>query len=273
MIRNISPLVALIFCGLVSLHSQSGFADSYVIDFATDDDGNLMTPGTTDLRTFDPYDDLFSSGVGVLLSTDSPDVRPLNLYDSEGLSNQDDDLQRLYQGAENDWVDGNLITPGPRAGEQLFNLLIINKDNTITTPNDNGTGGEMTLNFGIALTSFSFDFVDMDLGTRADIIFTDNSGGSPVSVTIPFSEFEDGSGSIHQTTDVIFGDRHANRILDITAPELGLSQFDEVTFDMRSSGGIGTLYFETVPEPSAALLFLLGGAGILFLRRPRQCRG
>lgn len=208
-----------------------------------------------------------------MLSTDSPGVRPLNLYDSEGTTNEDDDLQRKFTGSATDWADGNLTAAatGQRIGEQLFNLLIINKDTTITTPNDNGAGGAMTLNFGVALTSFGFDFVDMDLGTRADIIFTDNSLPAPLSVRIPFSDFEDGSGSIHEIPDVLFGNRHANRITDITAAELGLSQFDEVTFDMRSSGGIGTLYFETVPEPSAALLFLFGSAFLLLRRGRRKC--
>ncbi len=270
---SLSKLATATIFGLAFiLTGTSALADSYVIDFEKDDSGATLTAGSTDLRSYDPYDDLFAAGVGLLLSTDAPGSRPLNLYDTEGVTNEDDDLQRKFTGSATDWAGGNLTAAalGQAEGEVLDNILIINKNTTIGTPNDNAGGGKMILNFGVALSSFGFDFVDMDLSTSADLIFTDNSGSTPVSVTLSFADFEEGSGSIHETANVAFGNRNANRILDITAVELGLTQFDQVTFDMRSSGGIGTIYVESVPEPGSVLLLSAGFGMLLFRRRRRK---
>jgi len=158
------------------------------------------------------------------------------------------------------------LAGGTETNTIFNNLLIVNRDTVITNPNDNGSGGQFILRFDVALTEFSFDFVDMDAGDRADIIFTDRQTLN--SHTIPFTEFEAGSGSQHEVPGALFGNRHANSINGITAAELpGLSEFDEVTFDMRSSGGIGTVTFTLVPEPSLLSLLALAGAGLSGRRR------
>lgn len=242
----------------INLSSQLG-AQYFSIDFDTDDSGGSLISGTTDLGSVDPYANLFAAGVGVLLSTDNPSVHPLNLYDSETPGGFDDDLERDSQNT-GEWAGGSSISG------VYDNLLIINEFTDITIVDDEGTGGELRLDFGIALTSFGFDFVDMDAASGATLILTDTGSGN--SASIPFADFEDGSGSVHETTNVLFGNRHANEIRDILASEVGLTQFDRVVFDLTSSGGIGAAYFETVPEPGS--LMLLGGLVAGLVRRVRR---
>ena len=88
-------------------------------------------------------------------------------------------------------------------------------------------------------------------------------------MTIPFTDFESGSGSVHDA-GAAFGDRHGNRVLDITAAEVGLTKFDRMTFDLTSSGGIGTVFFSTIPEPSSAVLLLAALAPLASRRRSRR---
>ncbi|NNE91739.1 MAG: PEP-CTERM sorting domain-containing protein [Verrucomicrobiales bacterium] len=241
---------------------------TYQIDFETDQDGNPMTAGVTDLRVVNPYNELFGTASGVHLSTNSPSNRPLNLYDSEGTGGADTDLERSH-GGTGDWDGGNLTATvlGQPEGYILENLLIINTNTNISVPNDHGSGGTLTLNFDIALSSFGFEFVDLDSGLNATLVFTNTATSN--SQSISFADFEQGSGSIHETPNVLFGDRHANRVLGIEASELGLAQFDKVDFVMTSSGGIGTVEFQTVPEPSSAILLLFAGFYLLSARRPR----
>ncbi len=54
----------------------------------------------------------------------------------------------------------------------------------------------------------------------------------------------------------------------VLGADIGLTQFDRVTFDLNSSGGIGSVYGVAVPEPSSALLLALG-ACLAFVRRKR----
>ncbi|MEM0895718.1 MAG: hypothetical protein AAGJ79_02445 [Verrucomicrobiota bacterium] len=251
-----APAIAAIFSIFLSISSVE--AAPFAIDFDRDEAGSLLTAGSTDLRITDPYANLFSPGLGVLLSTNNEPANPLNLYDSEGAGGQDNDLERN----PGTW-DG-----GSEVATVFDNLLIVNTNSTISTPNDNGGGGQMTLDFGLALLSFGFDFVDLDASANATLILFSSATNS--SVSIPFTEFEDGSGSIHETSSVLFGDRHANSIRDITAAEIGLPSFDRVTFSLTSSGGIGTAYFDTVPEPDTGLTLLISAMALIHFRPRRK---
>jgi hypothetical protein len=98
--------------------------------------------GVTDLSLVDPYANLFGAGVGVLLSTDNPTVHPLNLYDSETTGGADDDLERDSTGS-GQWAGGSHI-------DAVFdNLLIVNEFADFTNVDDEGSGGEMRLDFGV----------------------------------------------------------------------------------------------------------------------------
>ena len=226
------------------------YGQQYVIDFDRDDDDNLLSAGAVNVEATQPYADVFDTGVGLILSTDAPATKPLNLYDTEGVGGQDDDLERNSQGT-GEWEGGSLTT------EALDNGLIINTDTNISVPNDAGSGGDMILTFGRPLVAFGFDFVDLDSSANATLVFRDT--GSATTASIPFANFEDGSGDpLFERTNVQFGNRNGNRILGIQAADLGMTQFDEVTFSMTSSGTIGTLYFETVPEPGTTGMALTG---------------
>jgi len=233
----------------------------YQLDFDFDEDGDALVAGSTNLAASPPYENLFAPGVGVTLTVSSAGGRPLNLYDTEGTGGADDDMERNSEGT-GEWAGGNAPTL------VVNNALIVNTNSTIGTPNDWAGGGTITMSFDRALTSFGFDQVDLDSSANGTLVFTDRSTSQ--SASVPFSAFEDGSGSIHETAGVLFGNRHANSIRDITATELGLTSFDQVQFVKTSSGGIATLFVDTVnsvPEPS---VFLLGALGLAPLLRRRR---
>ncbi|MEP5672108.1 MAG: PEP-CTERM sorting domain-containing protein [Luteolibacter sp.] len=214
-----------------------------------------------DLATNEPYRNLFAPGVGVRLSTDNPGSNPLNLYDTEGTGGADDDLERNSTGS-------GLWAGGSHLGLVVNNVLIINTNTDLTTPNDAAAGGTMVLDFDLSLSEFGFDFIDLDTSANGSITFSDISGGSG-STTIGFAQFEQGYGGVFERANVTFGDRYANRVLGITASDLGLTSFDRVSFNLTSSGGIGTIYATTVPEPSTSLVAILGLAGMALSRKRR----
>ncbi|MFK7935096.1 MAG: hypothetical protein AB8G22_16410, partial [Saprospiraceae bacterium] len=128
---------------------------TYSINFDTDPAGNALIAGTTNFTATQPYQNLFGTGSGVTFSTDNPTTKPLNLYDTEGNTNEDPDLERNSEGTGL-WEGGNLTN------DILYNSLIINTDTNISVPNDNGTGGDIVLDFDLMLSSFGFTFVDLD---------------------------------------------------------------------------------------------------------------
>ncbi|WP_411826460.1 hypothetical protein [Luteolibacter sp. AS25] len=240
--------------------SSALFAQStFFLDFEKDDQGNTLTAGIADITINEPYRNFFSAGVGVRLSTNDPSNFPLNIYDTEGSTLQDDDLERNSTGTGM-WEGGNDLNL------VVGNALIVNRDTTITTPNDSGLGGDIILNFDISLSQFGFDFIDLDRAANGRITFTDTASGAVQ--TIEFIEFE--TGGAFERTGVSFGDRHANQVLNITAADIGLTSFDEVKFSLDSSGGIGTIYATTIPEPSGSLLSLVGFTALVLGGRKRS---
>ncbi|MFD2256345.1 PEP-CTERM sorting domain-containing protein [Luteolibacter algae] len=251
----LSVTVALCFSPVLN-------AQTFVVDFETDDTGAPLVAGAVDLQAKQPYANLFGGDKGLTITSGNSATNPLNLYNTEATGGADDDLERNSTGT-GDWAGGSLTR------DVLHNVLIINTNTDLTTPNDSGSGGEFGLEFDVDLISFGFDFVDLDRSESGAITFLDTNTGR--SQTIQFTEFESGSGSVFEREGVLFGNRHANRVDEITATSLGLSSFDQITFTMKSSGGIGTLYgttlVDSVPEPSSALLLLSGLTFLGFKRR------
>lgn len=212
--------------------------DTFIIDFDRDDAGNTIVAGNIDFAATRPYANLFGTGSGITFSTDRPSSKPLNIYDSEGNTGEDPDLERHSEGTGL-WEAGNLTD------EPLYNLLIINKDMNIGTPNDNGNGGQTTLHSDRMLQSFFFSFVDLDAGRVASSTITFTNTMTNETATISFADLEGDSGSVHATPNVDFGDRHGNQVNPILASNLGISEFDQVTFSQTGSGGIGSMIVQT----------------------------
>lgn len=252
------PLMVAVVAAI--LLAPSAFSQTFSIDFQTNDQNQALVAGSVNLAANEPYRNFFGSGVGVRLSTDAPSSEPLNLYDTEGTNGADDDLERNSTGT-------GLYAGGSNPGLNYGNVLIINTDNNISTPNDEANGGKIGLHFDVSLSEFGFDFIDMDTSAGSSVTFTDTIGGSG-STIVTFAQFEDGAGGVFERSNVSFGNRHANRILNVTAADLGLTSFDEITFSLNSSGGIGTIYGTAIPEPNSAAM-LLGGLATLALFRRR----
>ncbi len=254
----------LIFRTIVVLIAPAASAQtSFYIDFDTDDQSNALVAGSVDLATNEPYRDLFAPGVGVRLATNNPVGKPLNIYNSEQVGGADDDLERDSKDTD-EWAGGSDLDL------VVDNVLIINTNSDLSTPNDSAGGGQMKLDFDVSLIEFGFDFIDLDTSDNGSITFLNTASG--VSTTVDFEDFEDGASVPFGRSGVSFGDRHANRVLNVTAADLGLTSFDEVSFNLLSSGGIGTIYgtteITTVPDPSVPSI-LLGGLAMLGLCRRR----
>ncbi|NJO53021.1 MAG: hypothetical protein HC840_30595, partial [Leptolyngbyaceae cyanobacterium RM2_2_4] len=203
----------------------------FTLDFDTDDAGNTLIAGTSNINTNQPYANIFGGGMGITFASDDPSNNPLNLYNSEGSGGADPDLERGSA-----WAGGNLTT------ENLGNLLIINENATISTPNDNDDGGKILSISTMSLSDFAFDLVDVEDSELDDddfITFENTLTGE--SVDVLFTDFEPTSGSPFAVAGLAYGDRFANRITGITATKLGISSFNKITFETDASFGIGAI--------------------------------
>lgn len=232
----------------------SPFTGNNAMNFERQTNGDTLIAGVDTISIEQPYLDLFGAGVGISLSTDNPVTNPLNLYNSELTGGGDNDLERNSEGTGL-WEGGNLTN------EVLHNLLIINRDAVITNPNDNATGGQTILTSDTLLTCFGFDFVDLDANrVVGSMIIFENSVTLEIA-QISFADLEDGSGSIFEQIGVAFGDRHGNRIENITAEKLGITAFDKITFSTTGSGGIGTIFVAPAAFDYGDLPDLVNGVG------------
>ncbi|PHI21303.1 hypothetical protein CEQ90_02575 [Lewinellaceae bacterium SD302] len=206
---------------------------SYLADFETDDMGNPLVAGAANVFVDQPYANLYGPGEGLRFSTNDQANHPLNLYNTDGTGGADPDLERNSAGT-NQWDNGNIIT------EMLGNVLIINQTADISQPNDFAGGGDLIVNSDLPLGRFAFDLIDLEPANLGSVTFASTLTGG--SVTIPFSDFEAGSGSTFEVDGVVFGDRTANRIISVTADSLGLPSFDSIVFNLPSqSGAIGVI--------------------------------
>ena len=121
-------------------------------------------------------------------------------------------------------------------------------------PDDEAGGGSIIFDFEEPLSAFGFIWIDLDAPQvpNYDIDFTDTSTGTTVKLLM--SEFETVGSDFYDPT-VSWDHHHANEIDDITAAALsasfgvGLTQFDQVSFNMGGSGGISFVRYTHAPNP------------------------
>ena len=278
--------LAAVYASSASLVS----AASVLIDFNTDDAGDILLAGTgapgtgisigtdgvgpngvaSNPTKTQPYGNIYSSlgvGTGGITFTDTTNV--LTLYNSDGDGGNDEDLEANggFSGGNGDSTGGYgnlLIHQTNNAGQTGVN--------DVDNPNDDGNGGSLVINSDIPLVEFEFSYIDLDDGVVAasEITFTDTFSGE--FVTISFADLEGTSTSAFRTDDVDFGNDNANDVGAITLAELqtensDLTQFDQITIFTAGSGGLGEFTVVTVPEPSSSLLIALGALSFTLRRR------
>ncbi|MDA7876883.1 PEP-CTERM sorting domain-containing protein [Akkermansiaceae bacterium] len=136
-------------------------------------------------------------------------------------------------------------------------------DGIVDSPNDSAAGGTLFINFNSSnVDSFSFAFVDaVETAETFGISFFD-SIGTEKSFTL--TEYIAATG----TVGFVPGDNRANQFATISADDLGIDNIQEIEIRLFASGGIDNLtWSESVPEPSSALLSLLGLGFVIRRRR------
>ena len=166
------------------------------------------------------------------------------------------------------WTAGNLAPD-----TVLGNMLIIQENPTgcgnkvCVYPDDEGTrpAGSFDILLASPIAFFGFDLIDIDstLVENGSVVFYDGDN----TFTIQWSDFE--TGGAFEVEGLAFSSGSANRIPEISASGLGLSQFDRVVIHMGGSGAIDNLDLNgfVVPEPASGSLLL---AGLLALRAIRR---
>jgi hypothetical protein len=164
------------------------------------------------------------------------------------------------------WAGGNL------PGEKLGRILILpeqivdgNGDGLVDWPDDAMGGGTFDISFDDPISEFGVDLVDIEGAEMGAISF--HYEGSKVA-KLTFQE-------LHKRDDSIeWGNRTANRILPITALELGVEAFDRVKIHFVGTGGIDNLVYDTefppIPEPAGLGAAALGLAGLTAFGRRRR---
>ncbi|MEM9886022.1 MAG: SdrD B-like domain-containing protein [Bacteroidota bacterium] len=239
--------------GVVGL-CPDGIADVevFTLDYETDDAGNALVAGTSNINTNQPYANIFGSGMGITVVSSDPTNNPMNIFNSAGTTGPDPDLQ-----FGSGWSGGNI------ADVMLGNLLIVNDDADISTPDDEANGVEFTLTSDMQLSAISLDIVDLE-GREIDaddIIRFENTVTSEI-VEVPFQDFEASSSSILSVANLVYVEDGANRIANLIAEELAdyaattasmtdsetLRSFNRVTFITDASLGIGNICVKKLQE-------------------------
>jgi len=187
-------------------------------------------------------------------------------FDSNASHTRDPDLEAASGGLTS-WSGGNL------EGEDLGIMLIIQEnadgcsgDFVCNEPDDEGrrAAGTLTFDFGqMPVISFGFDLIDVESTTAENGSVTFFSGDDQLSISF-----------MDLLVGFELGDNTANRILPF-APNFGdeldfTPAFDRIVIELGGSGAIDNITFTPVPQPSTALLLLLGLTGLAGSGRRRR---
>lgn len=209
----------------------------------------------------------FSNGLTIYAQNrgGGPDVA--TIFDSSQPNSRDPDL--VGPGAST-WSKGNLA-PGQHLGKLLIlaeNDIDRNKDGLIDNPDDEGSrpAGSLFFEFDSPISEFGFDLVDVE--GPAEI--TKDSGyaatfylGPDELARVSFADFVDPMSTFYDPS-VVFGNNSANRILPLTAANLGLLEFDRVELNFGGSAAIDNINWDRpgttveVPNVSTPWMILLG---------------
>lgn len=199
------------------------------------------------------------TSMGVTISAINPN-RTFDLaaaFDTDENGTSDSDLEFSGGGFDGGNLGG--ISPNP-----LGVIMILSENDggapgDLTDPDDEGQrpGGSFTFTFSTAVTSFGFDFLDVQSG--------EYEKGTPTNSRVEFFSgaasqeifFEDFPGGI------VFGDNFANTVAPTLASDLNFVSFDKVIIHMGGSGGVDNISFTPVPEPGTWLLIGLGVVGLV----------
>lgn len=201
------------------------------------------------------HGDIVTSSQGVSITTTNigggPDLGVA--FDTEETGTADPDLQFSspgISGGESGWTMGNLAPT-----TFLGNVLIIQEHagscsaESCGNPDDEGTrpAGSIELDYSAlgSFTEFSMDIVDVESRTAEPGSVVFHLGAVEVA-SVSFMDF-----LVDPT--VVYGDNSANRVDVLSGVE-----FDRVIVNLGGSGAIDNVK-AAVPEPSAALLFAVGG--------------
>ncbi len=226
-------------------------------------------------------------------------VAPIGTYDTNGTGGADDDLERM-----SGWSGGNLSAATTLGLVLIIQEQPATTGNVapsgqpaqtgFISPDDNQTGGSIKFELD---TSFNFNFfgitlidADADLPlnpTQAEIdavadtyrvILNGTAADGVTDVTTeielirevfdPTSYLYRGAGNANGFAQVELGERSLNEfgVIDFQEEIPGATIDEVIIISTGESGGNGSFLFSSVPEPTSALLCLLG-AGLAFKRR------
>ena len=230
-------------------------AGANVIGFSVDANGNIIVAGQI-------IDNEYLPGV---------------TFEAENLSDGPD-WAIAFDSSAPTGGDFDLATPGSlgnAAGASLGNILIISEnsaldgDGNVAIPDDEGSkpAGTITVTFAAPIIDLGFHLIDIEDNVETEgFVMALMYGGSEVG-TLTYLDLQTRDSSIK------YGDNSVNWITPIAASEFdgGATWFDQAVFYFNGSGGIDTLTFASVPEPTTLLLFGTGAAvvGIRQWRRKR----
>jgi hypothetical protein len=178
-------------------------------------------------------------------------------FDTNVLGSSDPDLQfhsTGIKGGANGWRTGNIDL-----NTDLGQIMIIQEkmkscgESFCLDPDDEGSRPGGTIEFDYSsvgsFNEFQMDVVDIGIGHRRAPSSVEFFLGAVLMQEVMFSDFV--------KPDVIFGDNSVNH-LDIVSNV----RFDRAVVRLGGSGGIDNVTASAVPEPSAALLFLVGAVAV-----------
>ncbi len=157
----------------------------------------------------------------------------------------------LSNTADTDLEASHFLTGNVGLGEQdafgnalivAENLIDVDGDGLIDSPDDNGGGGWAHFDFtSTEVMSLGFDILDIDAGEESDFfawIYDDFGSYQRLTGT----ELRDSFGSTEGT--LVFADSSANRVDPITAAQLSLTNISGILFSLPHGGAFDNLSFE-----------------------------